>query len=519
MTVYTEDQIAASALAYFRITFQNSAKPVDLSDRGFLGLLARAFARFFVLYQSQVLQANNDAIPAYQQDADGNLRSKTSRAALEQWAFVFGLPSDTAGVYGARGPSLATGGVATPGATLPAVLIPAGTQARDSTQQIVVETVSAVTTDGPPNTQAIQLISVTKGAKANLSAGSILTWIAPPVGLTATFTLTTALSGAKDAETDLELLQRLLRRIQNPQRGGTAADYRFWSENAFNILTGAALGIARAYVYPLRDGLGTVDVCATVEGYDLGRDPGATLISDLQDWLDKQRPVTAVVTAYRPELLAARALRLRVIAQPPTDKNSTYVYDWDDQRLSTTITSHTSNSVTVAAIPPKLQAAYTAGKKPRIQVIISTAGASPIPFVARVINITGLVLTLDTTFSVQPTNAVDYFYSGSSTVVPIATRLREYVKQLGPSRASGTADPDDPWEDTIRLERIVDIVMETKDTDGTRMVTSMQPYATCVQTAIGAGAFASVDRTPRDIRAGVGPELLFLRAGGIEVIQ
>jgi hypothetical protein len=324
---------------------------------------------------------------------------------------------------------------------------------------------------------------------------------------------------ASTVETDLELLQRLLRRIQNPQRGGTAADYRFWAENAFNVLTGAPLGIVRFYVYPLRDGLATINGCATVDGYDMVRDPGATLISDLQDWLDKQRPVTAVVTAYRPEMQATRALRLRVIAQPSTAKNSTYVYDWDDQRLSTTITAHTSNSVTVAAIPPKLQAAYTAGKKPRIQVIISTAGASPIPFVARVINITGLVLTLDTTFSVPPSNAVDYFYAGSATVVPIATRLREYVKQLGPSRASGTADPDDPWEDTIRLERIVDIVMETKDTDGTRMVTSMQPYATCVQTAIGAGAFASVDRTPRDIRAGVGPELLFLRAGGIEVIQ
>ena len=46
MTVYTEDEITAAALAYFRITFQNSAKPIDLTDRGFCGLLARAFARF-----------------------------------------------------------------------------------------------------------------------------------------------------------------------------------------------------------------------------------------------------------------------------------------------------------------------------------------------------------------------------------------------------------------------------------------------------------------------------------------
>lgn len=519
MTVYTEDQITAAALSYFRITFQNSAKPVDLSDRGFLGLLARAFARFFVLFQSQLLQASNDAIPAYQQDADGNLRSKTSRAALEQWAYVFGLPSDVAGIYGAKGPTIATRGVAIPGATLAAVLIPAGTQAKDSTGQIVAETVSAVTTDGPPNTQPIQLISVTKGSKANLSAGSILTWLAPPVGLTATFTLTSGLAGAKDAESDLELLQRLLLRIQNPQRGGTAADYRFWAENAFHVTTGAALGIYRAFVYPLRDGLGTVDVCATLNGYDLGRDPGASLNTQLQAALEKVRPVTAVVTAYRPQMPAARALRLRVIAQPSTAKNGTYAYDWDDFRTFTTITAHTANSVTVGAVPPNLAAAYAAGRKPRIQVIISTAGASPIPFVSRVVNIVGTTLTLEQSFTVQPTDATDYFWAGSATVVPIATRLRDYVRQLGPSRASGTADQDDPWEDTLRLERVVDVVMESRDTDGTRLIVSMQPYATSVQTAIGAGLFASVDRTPRDIRGGVGPELLFLRAGGIEVIQ
>ena len=46
MIVYTEDEINAAALAYFRVTFQNSATPIDLSDRSFCGLLARAFARF-----------------------------------------------------------------------------------------------------------------------------------------------------------------------------------------------------------------------------------------------------------------------------------------------------------------------------------------------------------------------------------------------------------------------------------------------------------------------------------------
>jgi hypothetical protein len=72
-------------------------------------------------------------------------------------------------------------------------------------------------------------------------------------------------------------------------------------------------------------------------------------------------------------MAAGRALRLRVRAQPSTAKNNTYAYDWDDFATLTAITGHTANSVTVAAIPPNLTAAFAAGKKPRIQVIISTA--------------------------------------------------------------------------------------------------------------------------------------------------
>ncbi len=519
MTVYTEDEITAAALAYFRITFQNSAKPIDLTDRGFCGLLARAFARFFVLAQSQILQANNDAIPAYQQDADGNLRSKTSRAALEQWAFVFGLPSDVAGIYGSRGPTISTGGVGIPTASLPAVLIPAGTQARDSTGAIVVESTANVTTDGPPNTQPVQFVSVTKGTQANLSVGTVLTWLTPPVGIGTTVTLTQPLTKALDRETDLELLQRLLRRIQSPQRGGTAADYRFWAESAYNVVTSEALSVFRAWVYPLRDGLGTVDVVATLDGTGTARKPGTSLTTALQDYLDTVRPVTAVCTAYAPEMAAGRAVQVRVRAQPSPSKNGTYLYDWDDLGTFTTITAHTANTITMAAIPPNLAAAFAAGRLPRVQIIISTAGASALPWVARVTNIGGATLTLDRSFTVAPTDAVDYFWAGSAIVEPIAQRILDYVDSLGPSRDSGTADTNDAWEDVLRLERVVDVVMESRDTDGTRLVQSMQPYATAVQTAIAGGAFAAVNRQPRDIRAGVGPELLYLRSGGIEVVQ
>lgn len=514
ITLYTEDALFDAALGYFRIAFPG----VDLSDRSFFGLLARAFAQCMVLAQYQILEADQDSVPAYQQDADGTIRSRCSAQALDAWAFVFGLPSGTPGIFGRRGASVSTGGIGTPAVTAPAVLVPAGTQATDPTGQIVVQTTAAVTLNGPPNTLPVQFVSVTTGAAANLPSGTRLTWIAPPAGLASTVALSSPLKGAEDVETDSELVARLLRRIQQPPRGGTAADYRVWAEDSVDP-NGASLNIFRAYVYALRSGLGSVDVVVTYEGSGLGRQPPAGEIAKVQAALNRVRPITAAVFVRAPYMPASNALRLRVTATPSTAKNGLYSWDYDDSGPGNSlITAHTANTVTCVTVPAGLQAAFAAGRRPRIQVIISTAGASPLPFVARVINIVGNVLTLDTPFVVQPTDAVDYFWAGGALVTPIATRIQAYIDSLGPSRQSGFADPNDAWEDTVLLERITDVVMETRDADGTRMVIATPGFGgKSVQIAVGSGLWANAPFQPRDI--GFGIELAYLRGGGIEVLQ
>jgi hypothetical protein len=513
VTLYTEDQLFAAAMGYFRVSFP----AVDLSDRSFFGLLARAFARFMVLAQQQILQVDQDSVPAYQQDADGTVRSRCSSAALDAWAFVFGLPSGTPGIFGRRGATVSTGGVGTPTVTGAAVLVPLGTQATDPTGQVVVQTTAAVTLNGPPNTLPVQFVSVTKGATANLPTGTRLTWTTPPVGLSSTVLLSSPLVGAEDSETDAQLVARLLRRIQQPPRGGTAADYRVWAEESTDS-NGASLNIFRAYVYPLRSGLGSVDVVATYEGSGLGRQPPGSEITKLQTALDQLRPVTATVYARGPYMPATNALRLRVRARPSDAKNGTYRWDWNDLGNNTVINTHTPTTVTVTSVPAALQAAFAAGLSPRLQFVISTAGASPIPHVARVTSIVATTITIDTPFPVGPTDTVDYFYAGSAIVVPIATRLLSYVDDLGPSRQSGYADPDDAWEDQVLLERITEVVLDTRDTDGTRMVVATPQFGVrSVQIAIGAGLFNSFAYETRDI--GLGIELAYLRAGGIEVLQ
>ena len=74
VTIYTEDQLFDRAIGYFRVSFPTQ----DLSEDSFFGLLARAFARFFVLAQEEIYQADSDSVPAYQIDADGNPRSRCS---------------------------------------------------------------------------------------------------------------------------------------------------------------------------------------------------------------------------------------------------------------------------------------------------------------------------------------------------------------------------------------------------------------------------------------------------------
>jgi hypothetical protein len=507
LTVFTEDQLYASALSYFRLSFPNQ----DLSDRSFFGLLARAFARFFSLAQQQVLQVSNDSVPAYQQDADGNLRSKCSREQLETWAFVFGVQSDVPGIFGPRGAKVSTGGLAVPTVSTGAVVVPAGTLAKDLNGLVTVKTVAAVTLNGPPNTTPVQLVSVTKGTAANLSAGTQLQWTSPPAGLDSTFSLSSGLRGGLDVESDVSLISRILRRVQNPNQ------FREWAEESTDA-NGEPLNIARAYVYQHRSGLGTVDIVVVYAGSGLGRKPPATEIAKVQAYVDKRRFVTSTVYVRPPAMSASNALRARVRVTPSVAKANSYAWDFDDGGVARTITSHTANSVTVAALPVSLINAFFAGSKPRIQIPISTAGSGPLPYVGRVTGIVGTTLTLDPPFLIQPTDGTDYFYAGSAFVLPVASQILAVVDALGPSRQSGYADPNDSWESEVRLERIVDAVMETRDTDGTRMVAGMPGFpATAVQLAVGTGAFGALPYLPLDVGSGI--EIAFLRDGGIEVIQ
>jgi hypothetical protein len=519
-TVYTEEQWFNATIAAFTAQFPTA----DLSDRGYFGLQARCLAQAGSLISQSIKDVDNESPPAYDQDADGNIRSRCSSAALDAWAFTFGLPSGVAGIYGRRGATISTGGASVPTGTA-ATLVPAGTQAADSTGQIIVETSAAVTLDGPPNTQPALFVSVTTGSAANLPVGSVLTWLAPPVGLDPTVTLTTKLSGAEDQETDTELVARLLRRIQTPPRGGTAADYRAWTEESVNLITLAPLGIERAYVYPQRSGLGSVDVVPLQAGEGATRIPGAATLLKVLAYVNTKRPITATVNIIRAKADATNALRIRVRLTPSPAKNGTYLFDWDDFGIDNQIVAFNSGAKTIDCFMPlALKTAVDNGEQPRIQIILRSPLATVQPYQARVVDyVAGApdTMVLDVFPDVDPVTVapLDYFYAGGGVVSSVADRILAYVDSLGPSRQSGFADDYDAWETDVTLANITDIVMDTRDSDGTKMIYDIPNLATTgVTISVGGGAFNPTSYTPQDI--GFGIDLPFLRkGGGIEIIK
>jgi len=513
ITLATEDEVFDALISLLQVKFAGR----DLSGDGFLGRQARMVAQAIVLFERAVENADKDAVPAFRQDADGTVLSNCSSAALDAWAIVYGLPTGQSGIYGRRVATGSSNGAGVPTCSVNGTVIAAGTQLTDPTGTVTVQTTAAITTDGPPNTVPVGLISVTTGKQANLSVGTVLTFTAPPANVGSTMTLSLPMTGAQDREEDGPLLSRLLFRFQNPPRGGTAADYRYWTEASTDAnRNNASNDVVRAYVYPLRSGVGSVDVVPLLAGSGIARIPTVARMAAIQAYLNSVRPVTATVNA----IYAGVGNVLRVRVRPiPAEK---YAYDWYDAGVATTITAFNRGAKTISCtVPATLAAEVAAGKKPRVQLIISTSGAPAVPFQARVVGLVNGapdVLTLDAFPDDDPTVATDYFYAGGPVVDVIAAGIQAYFDSLGPSRASGFADQNDPWISDVTLARLASVVMEARDTDGTRMVTTIPDLATTgALIAINAAAFIPSDFTPPDA-LGL-PELALLRSGGIEVVQ
>lgn len=502
ITTYTEDEVFNLALAYLQKAYPGKAT----HPRSFLGQMARAFAQFAGATQEKIKACSDDAIPALTVDASGVVQSRCSTAALDGWAFTFGLPSNRgAGVYGRNGATAATGGLISPTGTAGSV-IPAGTVLLDASGTVELVTLS---TETLPLVAPIAINATTLGAKSSLTAGTQLRFASAPMGVNSITTLATGLVGGLDVETDLDLLLRILRRLQSPPKGGTAADYREWAETAANS-AGTSLGIVRAYVYPLKDGTGSVTVVITQAGSGVGRDPGAATAAAVLAVLEKLRIATDTVYVSRPYFNPARKLSIRLSVVT----TSAYAFDWKDAAPDLVQSYSGVSLVATGAVPnPALKSAIDNGRKPRIQLLLPSFGPLPVQrrvtaYAADTPVVGEHTLTLESALPAVP-NLGDIIYAGGPAVDYLAAATLAFVNDVGPSNQSGFADKDDSWLSLVPVSGIAKAVLNKTDTAGSQIAVYSPKVGTGVGITlqVGAGPVAADDVLLYDNLIGQGPEL------------
>lgn len=123
------------------------------------------------------------------------------------------------------------------------------------------------------------------GAGGNLDPGDTLAVASGAQGIDATATVV-SLNGGTDPESDVDLLARILQRIQKPPMGGDADDYVAWAESI--------AGVTRAWCYPQEMGIGTVTVrfmCDVLRAAEQGF-PQTADINAVAAFINTVRPVT-----------------------------------------------------------------------------------------------------------------------------------------------------------------------------------------------------------------------------------
>lgn len=228
-----------------------------------------------------------------------------STAGLDRWGTIKGLPRKPA--EGARG-TKALRVVGEPGGELAGdELLAHG----PSSQRFRVMHPATI---GPGGFVDVDVAAVDAGRRTSLAAGEVLAFVSPPAGIQAEAELQARLEGGSDRESDDAYRARLLRSFADPPSGGQASDYE---QEALK-----EPGITAAYVYPLRDGVGTVDIAATHAGSGTARfltaEERAGLLARLQDFA----PLGAVVRVLE---TVAREVTVEVAIRDLFDR-----WDWND---------------------------------------------------------------------------------------------------------------------------------------------------------------------------------------------
>lgn len=158
-------------------------------------------------------------------------------------------------------------------------------QTQDGTEFTATETVKVTSTADVP------VKAVEYGSKGNVAAGAITIIPMSIPGITR-LTNASATYDGFDEETDDELRERLLFKVQQPATSGNCNDYIEWGTSVE--------GVGHITVVPLWNGNGTVKLLVT----DSNGQPASTeLLNKVSAKVEEMHPIGATVTVIAPSVL------------------------------------------------------------------------------------------------------------------------------------------------------------------------------------------------------------------------
>lgn len=327
----------------------------------------------------------------------------------------------------------------------------------------------------------VDVESIDTGTVANRESGETLTFVSPETGIDSAATVAADIEGGEDQETDGELIARVLDAYRNPPAAGRFSDYRQWAV--------AVEGVAKAYVYgPSSDdtdgrrGLGIVDVAILKSGSGSNRIPTATLQDSVTDYIDDRRPCTTQDFSVLIPDTDSQSVDIQL-----TPKTG-YGWDWTKDTAAVAVSSWTSGTKTLTLDDTVANLSSDIAVGDRMLIDGQLAKVDSLPGGSDIV-----LQPLDNDeneiddFVRAPTSSDGVWPAGPLTS-PALVALQDYFDSLGPARGTA-ADPDQDWEDTLRVAGLYDLMM---DIAGVKDAVVVTPAANVTPTDAGAGGTVDV---------------------------
>jgi len=218
----------------------------------------------------------------------------------------------------------------------------------------------------------------------------------------------------------------------------------------------------------------TVHVVIATAGGGVARVPSEAVRAAVDAHVNSQRPVTVEgYTTLVPRTIApGMAIQIRVV---PSAK---YAFALSSANASYSVVAYSPPSSTAATLtlspapPADLVAAI--GKAaaslspafPQLLVLASGPGATVLPLVLSCTAVADSVLTVSGGPLAGVINVGDPVFAGGPVVGPIANAVLAYGDSLGPSRQSELVDPNDYWEDTCAIARLIQLALDIEEAKG-----------------------------------------------------